>query len=76
MNSGIQKRSTALADARVRLLKELAVLDLLPIDEQVQIAQEIEAFRNQLNAVDWVLLAGLDRADAADGWARGTCGGC
>src|SRR5690242_14221939 len=62
---GIDSALHALNAARDDLVHHLAVLDLLPIEEQIRIGQEIEAFRNRLNAVDWVLLAAWDRADLA-----------
>ncbi len=61
----------ALNAARDQLLEKLAGLESLAVEEQVAIARQLELTHNQWNSVNLLVLAALDRADAATALCQG-----
>ncbi len=51
--------------ARDDLLRELADLETVPVDEQIVVARQLENFHNAWISVELSVMAALDRADAA-----------
>ncbi len=71
MDASIQEAIEALDAARAELARRLVGLDLLAVEEQIAAARRLEMVRNRLLALDLVVLAGLDQADAAGQLCQG-----